>query len=85
MSAGSESISAKGDKMTKQSVVKLRLWLALFVSVAFVAFAPQQVTVESLPGTDFSRLNDITPAFRHSPVKHASSAPAGRSVALIVD
>lgn len=45
----------KGDKMNKQSVVKLRLWLALFVSVAFVAFAPQQVTVDSLPGTDFSR------------------------------
>lgn len=81
MSAGSESISAKGDKMTRQSVVKLRLWLALFVSVAFVAFAPQQVTVDSLPGTDFAGFK--TYVWRISPQPIPDVAWNGRIISNV--
>jgi len=35
--------------------MKLRLGLALFLCVAYVALAPQQVAVDWLRGTDFSR------------------------------
>lgn len=44
----------KGDKTTKQSVVKLRLWLALSL-LRLLPSHRNSVTVVSLPGTDFFR------------------------------
>lgn len=52
MSAGRGHIR-KGDKTSRQSVGALAL-VALFVSVCVCCFAPQQVTVDSLPGTDLA-------------------------------
>lgn len=67
--------------MTRQSAVKFRLWLALFVSVAFVALAPQQVTVDSLPGTDFSRFK--TYVWRISPQPIPDAAWNGRIISNV--
>jgi hypothetical protein len=49
--------------------MKLRLGLALVVCVAFVALAPQQVAVDWLPGTEFSRFKTYIWRLSPQPVR----------------